>query len=98
LAESWSFPDVLTDVVRNHHATDKEPPQSCLVRLVHLADLLMSRFSTGLELEQIDAGDLAFQLESIGLSSQQLPMLVDAIPKEVFESSCQLSAGTGDYA
>jgi putative nucleotidyltransferase with HDIG domain len=98
LAESWSFPDVLTDVVRNHHATGNEPELSVLVRVVYLADLLMSRFNASLEMERLDVSVLASRLESIGLSSRQLSHLVDAIPKEVFESSRELSTGNGDPA
>jgi putative nucleotidyltransferase with HDIG domain len=96
LAESWSFPEVLTDVVRNHHATGNEPALSTLARVVYLADVLMSRFNASLELERLDASVFASRLESIGLSTRQLSLIVDDIPREVFESSCQLAAGSGD--
>jgi putative nucleotidyltransferase with HDIG domain len=96
LAESWSFPDVLTDVVRNHHATGDGQALSVLTRVVYLADLLMSRFNTGLELERVDTSFLASRLESIGLSTDQFSLLADVIPKEVFEFTCALSTGGGN--
>jgi hypothetical protein len=56
-----------------------------------LADLLMSRFHTGLELERLDTAPLAARLKVIGLSIGGFSEIVDIIPTKVFESSPELA-------
>ena len=58
-----------------------------LVHIAYLADLLMSRFHTGLELERLNTNALATRLETIGLSISKFPELVDHIPLKVLESA-----------
>ena len=57
-----------------------------LVHIVYLADLLMSRFHPGLELERLDTNLFTERLESIGLSTSQFPEIVELIPGDVFDS------------
>jgi hypothetical protein len=47
----------------------------------------MSRFHAGLELEKQDTGALAPRLRAIGLSTGELPRIVDMIPLSVFEAA-----------
>jgi putative nucleotidyltransferase with HDIG domain len=87
LALKWSFPVSLVETIRHHHNPEDAQQYSELVHIVYLADLLMSRFHTGLELERLNTDALVVRLETIGLSISKLPALVDLIPLKVLESS-----------
>ena len=91
LAENWSFPETLVAAIRHHHTPENATQHSELVHIVYLADLLMSRFNTGLELERLNTDALAKRLETIGLSISEFPRLVDDIPVKVLESSPELA-------
>jgi hypothetical protein len=54
---------------------------------VHLADLLMSKFQAHHELEQIDTKKLSERLNQLGLNSDHLPILIELIPKNIFQSA-----------
>ena len=84
LAENWSLPGALTEVIRYHHHPQRCPNDSPLVTIVHLADLLMSRFHTELELERIGTAHLADHLARLALSASHFQKLVDLIPQQVF--------------
>ncbi|MGD2036402.1 MAG: HDOD domain-containing protein [Desulfobacterales bacterium] len=87
LAINWSFPESLVETIRHHHNPEDARQHNGLVHIVYLADLLMSRFHTGLELERLNTDALATRLETIGLSISGFPELVDLIPLSVLESS-----------
>jgi putative nucleotidyltransferase with HDIG domain len=87
LARNWSFPESLVETIRHHHKPEDAQQHNALVHIVHLADLLMSRFHTGLELERLNTEALAARLEVIGLSISGFPALVDHIPLKVLEST-----------
>jgi putative nucleotidyltransferase with HDIG domain len=87
LARKWSFPESLRDIIRHHHAPENATRHPELAHVVYLADLLMSRFHSGLELERLNTRDLAMRMAAIGLSIDKLPEIVDLIPIGVFESS-----------
>jgi putative nucleotidyltransferase with HDIG domain len=87
LAHNWSFPESLVEAIRHHHNPEDARQHKGLVHIVYLADLLMSRFHTGLELERLNTGALDARLEAIGLSISGFPALVDRIPLNVLESS-----------
>jgi len=87
LATNWSFPESLIETIRHHHRPEDARHHKALVHIVYLADLLMSRFHTGLELERLNTAALADKLETIGLSISRFPALVDLIPLKVMESS-----------
>jgi putative nucleotidyltransferase with HDIG domain len=91
LARKWSFPESLIDVIRYHHRPEDAVQNLELAHTVYLADLLMSRFNTGLELERLDTGLLASRLATMGLSVERFPDIVDLIPVGVFESSPELA-------
>ncbi len=84
LARKWSFPHSLADVICHHHAPEKAAENVALVHIVYLADLLMSRFHSGLELDRLDTGALLSILSTVGLSIEQFPAMVDLIPAGVF--------------
>jgi len=87
LAERWSFPDSLAEAIRCHHEPEQGSRHRELDGLIFLANLLMSRFRAGLEIERQDTQTLASRLAAIGLSANQLPQIVDMIPMDVFEAS-----------
>ena len=87
LALKWSFPESLVETIRHHHNPEDAQQHNELVHIVYLADLLMSRFHAGLELERLNTDTLETRLEAIGLSISEFPALVDHIPLKVLESS-----------
>ena len=87
LAQNWSFPESLVETIRYHHKPENAEKHYELVHIVYLADLLMSRFHAGLELERLDTNTLAARLETIGLSISKFSELVDHIPMKVLETS-----------
>jgi putative nucleotidyltransferase with HDIG domain len=91
LALNWSFPESLVETIRYHHVPENAVQHKEIVHIVYLADLLMSRFHTGLELERLNADALATRLETIGLSISEFPKLVDHIPVQALESSPELA-------
>ena len=86
LALRWSLPDSLIDTIRYHHKPENAVRNLELTHIVYLADLLMSRFYDGLELERLTAETLASRLRTIGFSIEKLPDIVDWIPAGVFNS------------
>ena len=91
LARKWSFPESLCDIIRHHHGPEKASRPLELAHVVYLADLLMTRFHCGLELERLDTESLASRMEAIGLSTEKFPEIVDLIPLGVFGSSPQMT-------
>jgi putative nucleotidyltransferase with HDIG domain len=89
LATQWSFPSSLIDVIRHHHHPEGAEAHSMLGRIVYLADLLMSRFNIGLELERIDTRKLEISLAALDLENAQMADLVDLIPLAVFQTDDQ---------
>ena len=81
LAEQWSLPENLTDAIRYHHQPEKSVVNPDLTHHVYLADLLMSRFMAGQELERLDTKSLGPRLERIGIQPEQFPVIVDRMPR-----------------
>jgi putative nucleotidyltransferase with HDIG domain len=91
LARKWLFPESLCDIIRNHHRPEKATRYLELAHVVYLADLLMSRFHSGLELERLDTETIASRMATIGLSIDKFADIVDLIPIGVFESSPEMA-------
>jgi hypothetical protein len=87
LAEQWSLPADLTDTIRCHQRPEETSVDPELTHLVCLADLLMSRFLANQLLERSNTRRFAMRLKRIGLNPSQLPILVDLIPRRVFEAA-----------
>ena len=87
LAEHWQLPETLADVIRHHHEPEKARVDRDLTTLVYLADLLMSRFQMGQKPDRMNTHRLAQRLQQLGLTREQFPVLVDRIPKGVFQYS-----------
>jgi len=86
LAETWSLPDNLTDVIRHHHYPEQASVDPELAHLIYLADLLMSRFQVGQELECLNVELLPSRLHKIGIKPSEFPLLIDLIPSGVLDA------------
>jgi putative nucleotidyltransferase with HDIG domain len=89
LARKWQLPEALADAIRFHHVALATRPHSALTTIVYLADLLMSRFHPGLELERLGTAHLAEYLARLDLTPARLPELVNIIPPQVFAPPAQ---------
>jgi putative nucleotidyltransferase with HDIG domain len=87
LATRWSFPFSLIQVIRHHHHPENAEGHVMLAQIVYLADLLMSRFNIGLEIERIDTQKLENNLAALDLEGIQMADLVDLIPMVVFQTN-----------
>ena len=87
LAEKWSFPESLVDTILHHHYPENGTQHYELTHMVYIADFLMSRFHTGLELEHINTDKFVSRFEKIGLSTSQFQEIVDLIPVNISGSS-----------
>ena len=87
LAVMWRFPESLGEAIRCHHRPEEAKRHAKLAHVTYLADLLMSRFNTGLELERLGTKSLVNRLDSIGLTAEQLPEIIDLMPGTLFEAS-----------
>jgi putative nucleotidyltransferase with HDIG domain len=90
LAHSWSFPESLVETITYHHKPENTVQNTELVHIVYLADLLMSRFNTSLEIERLDTDALTSRLEVIGFSIDRFSDVIDFIPAKSFEISPEL--------
>jgi putative nucleotidyltransferase with HDIG domain len=91
LAQQWSFPESVMETIAFHHQPENTVNYEKLVHLVYLADLLMSRFHTGLEIERLNTDALATRLEILGLSIRKFPEIVEMIPLKVLETSPEMA-------
>lgn len=86
LADRWSLPPTLTEAIRHHHHPEKAQDYPELVHLAFLADLIMSRFLVGQELDRLDTACLGSCLGKLGIRPNQLPVVIDSIPRGMFRS------------
>jgi putative nucleotidyltransferase with HDIG domain len=87
MAARWSLPAILSDVITYHHHPEQATVSPELAHLVYLADLIMSRFMVGHELERLDTDGLASRLERLGISPSRFPVIIDGIPRQIFNSA-----------
>jgi putative nucleotidyltransferase with HDIG domain len=87
LGKLWGLPNNLTHVIANHHQPEASIEDEELVTIVYLADLLMSKFQPHHELEQLETDKLPDRLNRLGLNAGDFPILIDRIPKNIFQSS-----------
>ncbi len=85
LAENWSLPDNLADVIRHHHYPEKSRVNPELTHLVYLADLLMNRFHVGQVLEFLNMEKLPQRLQKVGLKPSQFPDVIELISQKIFD-------------
>ena len=81
----------LADTIRHHHNPEETARNAELTNIVYLADLIMSRFQNGLELERLSTATLSSRLRTIGCSIEKFSEIVDLIPAGVFKSEPELA-------
>jgi putative nucleotidyltransferase with HDIG domain len=86
LAGHWSIPENLCAVIKHHHHPEEATIGSDLTHLVYLADLMMSRFMVGQELEKLNTEAFVSRLQKVGLNPDQLPVLISKIPAALKDS------------
>jgi putative nucleotidyltransferase with HDIG domain len=84
LADRWDLPEELVDTIRFHHEPDKSTLSRELNTVIYLADVLISSFMVGQELERMDTLPLSSHMKAIGLKPEQLPVIIDSIPPQIF--------------
>lgn len=95
LARKWSLPNSLSDIIRHHHLPEKAVQDIELAHIIYLADLLMSRFHVGFELERLNTESLSSRMTIVGFSIDEFPDIVDMIPVGVFGSSSDQALAKG---
>ncbi len=86
LAELWKFPPALQDAIACHAFPSYSRNEKTLTHMVYLADLLVSRFDAGRELDCIGTEEFAETLEALELTRNTLPALISQIPWKVLDT------------
>lgn len=76
LAELWAFPPSLRDVIAGHGQPERARHDPSLVHVVYLADLLVTQFNSGYELERIGTRGMAGRLRQLGLDQDSLAGII----------------------
>lgn len=87
LARKWNLPGSLSDTIFYHHNPEAQEGGDGLPYIVNIADLIMSRFHSGLELERLETRNLKSRLKRLGLNLSGFSDVVDMIPVGVFGTS-----------
>jgi putative nucleotidyltransferase with HDIG domain len=84
LALEWSLPAPFVDAITHHHNPERAEDNVDLAHIVHAADLIMSRFHAGLELEGIETDLMVERFEGAGLYAADLQCIIDDLPMRIF--------------
>ncbi len=84
LAQDWGLPAPFVKTIAHHHYPEKAAGHIDLVHLVYIADLLMSAFHAGYELERVNIDHLDQRRLQVGLARRDLPEIVDSPPATIF--------------
>ncbi len=82
LAKLWGLPESLAEAIRYHHRPEEGTVYPDLTHLVYVADLLMSRFMAGQELERMDTSWLGSGLTKLGIPLRDFPSVVDCVARK----------------
>ena len=84
LADKWCLPEELkTSICRHHDLETEDDGSDCLVCIVCLADLIMSRFMAGQEMERIGGDGFLSRMRVLGIPPRDFPRIVEWIPVEL---------------
>lgn len=79
MAVLWDLPESIQEVIEFHHFPEKSTEYSELTHLVYLADILVSRFRVGSELERVDTQSLPGTLDKLSLDKDSFLRIVEQI-------------------
>ncbi|MDY6989054.1 MAG: HDOD domain-containing protein [Thermodesulfobacteriota bacterium] len=85
LAQNWDLPKTLEEAITYHHEPEGATVNVQLTHLVYVADLIMSRFLVGQELERLNTDELSSRLKKMGLTPEQFPAIVDSVSHKISE-------------
>jgi putative nucleotidyltransferase with HDIG domain len=83
LAAEWRLPEVLGAAIACHHNPGSAGSHATLTHTVYLADLIMSSFMSGLEIEKLNAESIYSSLRAIGCGVDYLPRLLERVLYEM---------------
>lgn len=83
LAEQWSMPEQIGEVIKFHHTPEQARFSPELTHIVYFADLILSRFMVGNELDRLNTDDFIKRLDSIGMTPEQFPELIEKLSGEL---------------
>lgn len=85
LAEQWSIPGQIAEVIKYHHSPERASLNPALTHIVYLADLILSRFVVGNELDRLSTDDFAMRLNKVGLSPEQFPSIIEKLSEDLIK-------------
>jgi putative nucleotidyltransferase with HDIG domain len=86
LAELWDFPLWLKDVIAYHDRPELAQHNRDLAHVIYLADLLISRFNAGYDLDVIETSSLPVRLRYLDLDPASLAELIGRIPWKILDT------------
>ncbi|MGA3117347.1 MAG: HDOD domain-containing protein [Syntrophobacteraceae bacterium] len=84
LACRWGMPEFLSETILHHHEPDKASLNPYLAHLVHVADLISSRFTLGHNVNNMDTSHLRSSLDAIDFDTGDFPGLLANASNEAF--------------
>jgi len=87
LAEEWELPERLVEVIKCHHRPENAVIDSELTHLIYVADLIMSRFAVGQELERLNTDSLNDRLDKIGIKPEHFSDVIENVSDILFNLS-----------
>ena len=85
LAQKWDFAPALVDAIGYHHRPDTpQADNPHIAGIVHVADVLLSRFQPGVTISFPDTTRLVDQIKKIEIQPQQLHGVINQIPDGEF--------------
>lgn len=83
LAGQWSMPEQIGEVIKFHHTPELARFSPELTHIVYFADLILSRFMVGNELDRLNTDDFTKRLNKIGMTPEQFPELIEKLSGEL---------------
>lgn len=89
LSNRWNLPPVLSEAIYFHHRPEEAVGNeiSRLPFVIYLADLIMSRFNSGLSIERLEIENLKLRMHQLDLPLSEFHELLHLIPVDVFRAS-----------
>ncbi|SHL00924.1 HDIG domain-containing protein [Desulfatibacillum alkenivorans DSM 16219] len=80
LADAWELPNILKAAICCHHNPSQAQKGKTMACLVYVSEVLMSRFNTGLELENMSPAHMESSMKTLGLGPHMLPKMAELVP------------------
>ncbi len=90
LAELWKLPGQIQQSIAYHHMPERADVPDKLIYVIYFADLLVSRFQVGKEIDRLNTEQFDQRLHTVGLKKNQFSELIETIPWIAIEKSLQI--------